>query len=240
MAKPLASRFGARRAPARTTKLIDHRCPPSAASRSAHSYAKAQRPLFSMTARSEPTLGMRIFAVLRSPVVTSVPRGFEPRQVRLVPGACLLLAGEERVGLVQDERVGRALSPGHVGDRQFGCVDPGVDVLLPSLASGQSKARRPGSARNANRVAELARAARGSPTVQSSGTRRGRASRARSRAAQSAARAPKPASPRAPSRGGSAAARSADSSDTATGSSCCGYIRKPRPGARGFDRSGGR
>jgi hypothetical protein len=35
----------------------------------------------------------------------TVPRGFEPGQVRLVPGACLLLAGEERVNLVQDERV---------------------------------------------------------------------------------------------------------------------------------------
>jgi hypothetical protein len=43
-----------------------------------------------------------------------------------------LVTGEERVGLVQDEGVGAALPPGHVGDGQFGGVDPGVDVL-PAL-----------------------------------------------------------------------------------------------------------
>src|ERR1022692_4883099 len=56
----------------------------------------------------------------------------EPFQIRFVPGPRLLLAGEERVGLVQDERVGAALPPGHVGDGQFGGADPGVDVL-PAL-----------------------------------------------------------------------------------------------------------
>src|SRR2546429_5960771 len=56
----------------------------------------------------------------------------EPLQICLVPGPPLLLAGEERVGLVQDERVRAALPPGHVGNGQFGGVDPGVDVL-PAL-----------------------------------------------------------------------------------------------------------
>src|SRR2546429_364195 len=56
----------------------------------------------------------------------------EPLQICLVPGPPLLLAGEERVGLVQDERVRAALPPGHMRDGQFGGVDPGVDVL-PAL-----------------------------------------------------------------------------------------------------------
>jgi hypothetical protein len=45
--------------------------------------------------------------------------------------------GEERFGLGQDERVGAALTPGHVSDRQFGRVDPGVDVL-PALLGERS------------------------------------------------------------------------------------------------------
>ena len=61
----------------------------------------------------------------------------EPLQIRLVPVPCLLLAGEERVGLVQDERVGAALPPGHVADGQFGGVNPGVDVL-PALLGERS------------------------------------------------------------------------------------------------------
>src|ERR1022692_3919972 len=56
----------------------------------------------------------------------------EPLQIRLVPVPRLLLAGEERVGLFQDERVGAALPPGHVADGQFRGVNPGVDVL-PAL-----------------------------------------------------------------------------------------------------------
>ena len=66
----------------------------------------------------------------RTVVSTRAP---EPFQVCLVPGARLLLAGEQRVGLGQDERVGAALPPGHVGDGQFGAVDPGVDVLPAPL-----------------------------------------------------------------------------------------------------------
>src|SRR5215469_4091369 len=61
-----------------------------------------------------------------------MPLRREPFQIRLVPGPRLVLAGEERVGLGQDERVGAALSPGDMGDGQFGGVDPGVDVL-PAL-----------------------------------------------------------------------------------------------------------
>src|SRR5260370_17856494 len=61
-----------------------------------------------------------------------IPLCGEPFQIRLIPRPRLLLAGEERVGLVQDERVGPALPPGLVGDGQFGGVDPGVDVL-PAL-----------------------------------------------------------------------------------------------------------
>ncbi|MGH3226956.1 MAG: hypothetical protein ACRDPY_51145, partial [Streptosporangiaceae bacterium] len=45
----------------------------------------------------------------------------------------LVLAGEQRVGLGQDVRVGAALPPGLVGDGQFGGVDPGVDVLSALL-----------------------------------------------------------------------------------------------------------
>ena len=60
-----------------------------------------------------------------------VPRR-KPSQVRFVPGPRLLLTGEECVGLAQDECVGAALPPGHVGDRQLGGVNPGVDVL-PAL-----------------------------------------------------------------------------------------------------------
>src|ERR1035437_5165834 len=56
----------------------------------------------------------------------------EPLHIRFVPAPRLLLAGQERVGLLQDERVRAALPPGHVGNGQFGGVDPGVDVL-PAL-----------------------------------------------------------------------------------------------------------
>src|SRR5438046_713457 len=52
----------------------------------------------------------------------------EPFKIRFVPGPRLLLTGEQRIGLVQDEYVGAALPPGHVGDGKLGGVDPGVDV----------------------------------------------------------------------------------------------------------------
>src|SRR5579859_7383158 len=61
-----------------------------------------------------------------------IPPCREPLQIRFVPAPCLLLAGEERLGLVQDKGVGAAFPPGHVGDGQLGGVDPGVDVL-PAL-----------------------------------------------------------------------------------------------------------
>src|SRR6516162_2699399 len=61
-----------------------------------------------------------------------IPLCREPLQIGFVPDPRLLLAGEQGVGLGQDEGVGTALPPGLVGDGQFGSVDPGVDVL-PAL-----------------------------------------------------------------------------------------------------------
>src|SRR5579859_2536406 len=64
------------------------------------------------------------------------PFAGEPRQVRLVTDTCLVLAGEQRIGLVQDEGVGAALPPGQVGDGQFGAVYPGVDMLPAVFGEG--------------------------------------------------------------------------------------------------------
>ncbi len=61
-----------------------------------------------------------------------MPLGREPLQIRFVSDPRLLLTGEKRLGLLQDEGVGPALPPGHVGDGHFSGVDPGVDVL-PAL-----------------------------------------------------------------------------------------------------------
>ena len=61
-----------------------------------------------------------------------MPLRREPLQIRFVPDPRFVLAGEERLGLLQDERVRPALPPGHMGDRQFSGVDPGVNVL-PAL-----------------------------------------------------------------------------------------------------------
>jgi Enoyl-(Acyl carrier protein) reductase len=47
--------------------------------------------------------------------VAGIPLCREPFQIRFVFGPRFLLPAEERVGLVQDERVGPALAPGHVG-----------------------------------------------------------------------------------------------------------------------------
>src|ERR1035441_6122827 len=44
----------------------------------------------------------------------------EPLQIRFVPAPRLLLAGEERVGILQDERVRAALSPGAVVNGNLG------------------------------------------------------------------------------------------------------------------------
>jgi len=57
----------------------------------------------------------------------------EPFQVRIGLAPCLLFAGEQVVGLAQDENVGAALTLGHVRDRYLGGVDPGVDVLAALL-----------------------------------------------------------------------------------------------------------
>ena len=151
-----------------------------------------------------------------------IPPCREPVQIRFVPVPRLLLTGEERVGLVQDECEGAALPPGHVGDGEFGGIDPRVDVL-PALLGERPLKGAPALVfqEYAESAAQLAaQLPVGSSTDQSPDSRCGRASRVRSRAAQSAARSPKPASPRAPAPATLAAARSADISRVVTTSLC--------------------
>src|SRR5947207_6466816 len=62
-----------------------------------------------------------------------VPFVCEPLEVRVGLAACLLLAGEQVVGLAQDEDVRAALALGHVRDGYFGGVDPRMDVLSALL-----------------------------------------------------------------------------------------------------------
>ena len=161
-----------------------------------------------------------------------IPLCREPFQIRFVPGPRLLLTSEERVGLVQDKCVGAPLPPGHVGDGQFGGVDPGVDVL-PALFGERPFEGAPALvfeefAESAAQPACAAARGQFDRPVAGRTLRPGEPGAEPRRAV--GGQVTEPAPPRAPPRDSSAAARSAGISSAVTASPC--FLTYPKTVSR--------